>query len=76
MSKGLGANQNTPRAVMDQDGWEWGVMSFAGHEFSSLSQNSFHQHLLFRCAAPGHGTDGFGHNTAMMGQREGAVRDR
>lgn len=29
-----GANQNILRAVMDQDGWEWGVLSFAGHEFS------------------------------------------
>lgn len=76
MSKGPWGKPNTPRAVMDQDGWEWGVLSFAGHEFSSLSQNPFHQHLLLRCAAPGHGTDGFGHNRAMMGQWEGAVRDR
>lgn len=52
------------------------MLSFAGHEFSSLSQNPFNKHLLFRCAAPGHGTDGFGHNRAMMGQQEGAVRDR
>lgn len=52
------------------------MLSFAGHEFSSLSQNPFNKHFLFRYAAPGHGTDGFGHNRAMMGQREGAMRDR
>lgn len=52
------------------------MLSFARHEFSSLSQNPFNKHFLFRYAAPGHGTDGFGHNRAMMGQREGAMRDR
>lgn len=50
------------------------MLNFAGHEFSSLAQNAFNQHLLFRCADPGHGTDGFGHKRAMMGQREGQVR--
>lgn len=28
---------------MDQEGWKWGVLSFARHEFSSLSQNPFNQ---------------------------------
>lgn len=33
---------------MDQEGWQWEVLSFTGHEFSSLSQNRFNQHLIFR----------------------------